>query len=625
MFEKPEEVSTALEVVFDQSSDFIVIGFTGRTGSGCSTSAALLSQEKLPLPDVGSSHFKGNEARKYRIIKNYIDKKWQAFEWLQIRAVITGYLLELNFSEFMNLVSGILKEDLDVVKSKIYYFKDEYDIFHLKIKKYIEGGESTIETEGSNLVSSYNLYFKELKDFSDEIREALKKISLGAYTTVYQRLGDNIRSSGRADRSEFNPEKIFNFSETINGIIKSARHNARNKKTKCYIIIDAIRNPYEAVYFRERYAGFFLVSINTDNSNRLAHLRKSHKFTDVQIKNLDEKEYPKRLVGEKKFISQNIQKCIEISDIHINNPRKDQFGTSELASQLAWYVSLMTHPGLVMPTSTESCMQIAYSVKQNSGCISRQVGAIVTDEFYSVKAVGWNNTPQGQVPCLLRSAGHLIDGIDSDAYSFYERNDEGFRGAVEEKYTRLIAKSIDKGRNLAYCFKDIQNEVENEKNQVHTRSLHAEENAFLQISKYGGQKIKGGILFTTASPCELCAKKAYQLGISRIVYIDPYPGIATSHILASGDNCPELSLFRGAIGIAFHRLYQPIMPYKDELEMLLTVPKKENKKDMQIKRLKDENSSLKDRIATLENRFNEKPSSLEETGHSGDSMPDPAI
>lgn len=103
---------------------------------------------------------------------------------------------------------------------------------------------------------------------------------------------------------------------------------------------------------------------------------------------------------------------------------------------------------------------------------------------------------------------------------------------------------------------------------MHTRSLHAEENAFLQISKCGGAGIDGGFLFTTASPCELCSKKAYQLGIKRIYYIDPYPGIAIDHILNGGSNNPELILFSGAIGRAFHRLYMPITAYKDELSAL---------------------------------------------------------
>ena len=91
----------------------------------------------------------------------------------------------------------------------------------------------------------------------------------------------------------------------------------------------------------------------------------------------------------------------------------------------------------------------------------------------------------------------------------------------------------------------------------------------MQIIKYGGSGIEGGLLFTTASPCELCAKKAYQLGIKEIYYIDPYPGIAENHILKGGLNNPELVLFSGAIGRAYHRLYSPIVPYKDELDIFI--------------------------------------------------------
>lgn len=114
----------------------------------------------------------------------------------------------------------------------------------------------------------------------------------------------------------------------------------------------------------------------------------------------------------------------------------------------------------------------------------------------------------------------------------------------------------------------------------------------MQISKHGGQKLLGGVLFTTASPCELCAKKAYQLGLKKIVYIDPYPGIATQHILSSGKNKPELELFRGAVGRAFYQLYQPLMPYKDEMEMIFEIPSFENPEKPSKSILKRENAIL---------------------------------
>ena len=138
-----------------------------------------------------------------------------------------------------------------------------------------------------------------------------------------------------------------------------------------------------------------------------------------------------------------------------------------------------------------------------------------------------------------------------------------------QKIKRSISSTDLRGRIFSYCFKDVYNGYKGTTNQVLTRSLHAEENAFLQISKYGGTGIKGGFLFTTASPCELCAKKAYQLGITNIYYIDPYPGISMSHILSFGkSNNPAMNLFYGAIGNAYVSLYEPRMAYKDELELI---------------------------------------------------------
>tara|TARA_R110002167_G_scaffold366158_1_gene593408 strand:- start:103628 stop:104137 length:510 start_codon:yes stop_codon:yes gene_type:complete len=150
----------------------------------------------------------------------------------------------------------------------------------------------------------------------------------------------------------------------------------------------------------------------------------------------------------------------------------------------------------------------------------------------------------------------------------YERHNSDFRDAARGEIIKIKNMPGTIGKNLSYCFKDIKNSIDLSGNQVHTRSLHAEENAFLQLAKYGTSGIEGGKLFTTASPCELCAKKAYQLGIKDIVYIDPYPGIAIDHILTIGNNRPNLIQFRGAVGKGYHMLYEPTISYKDELNYL---------------------------------------------------------
>ena len=92
--------------------------------------------------------------------------------------------------------------------------------------------------------------------------------------------------------------------------------------------------------------------------------------------------------------------------------------------------------------------------------------------------------------------------------------------------------------------------------------------------------LKDGYLFTTASPCELCAKKSYQIGIREIYYIDLYPGISENHILKNGKNIPKLELFQGAIGRAYTQMYTQILPLKDELYMLLEMKFKKTLKEI---------------------------------------------
>ncbi|MEJ2046420.1 MAG: hypothetical protein P8X89_24470, partial [Reinekea sp.] len=192
-------------------------------------------------------------------------------------------------------------------------------------------------------------------------------------------------------------------------------------------------------------------------------------------------------------------------------------------------------------------MNIAFQAKLNSGCISRQVGAVVTDGDFRVLSVGWNDVPKNQTSCILRSVeGCLTCSKDNPDYSDYEKEsvyDEKSFKYFLSKYFYAENKIVELDENqeqspkinwdeavpLSYCFKDVQNKKSGRDNQVHTRAIHAEESAMLQIGH--SSLPDNSNLFTTASTCELCAKKASELGIKNIYYVDPYPGLASSHNL----------------------------------------------------------------------------------------------
>ncbi len=604
-----------IDEIFNERENFIVVGFTGGTGAGCTSAAKILGTnlfEELKLHRPKSREFINSEERKYEIIYDYAKYHWDPFTSISMSDMIISFIVQNGYEDMLKLIKSVLNfDDINFNNTKIddmefkVYFEELCNEFNACLEDKL--GYNTLKrTDEDKNVDIADNEIKCLEKIS-KVREIFKdrlanrvfysdnheNPKANAYTYFLQTVGDNLRVSGKTLGGDFSGKHMAVLARRANGFIKAFRRKNRKTGQKTLLCLDAIRNPYEATYFQDRYNAFYLVAINTNNEERRRRLNKDWGLNDEQFDALDKKEYP-RLKGNDVFTKIDIGACCELGDIHINNPKEVSDNKYFLTEQLVKYVTLMKHPGLITPSAIERCMQIAYNAKLNSGCLSRQVGAVITDASFSVKAVGWNSTPEHQVPCNLRHLVRYFNNLDENEFSSFEMDDEGFSKTLKSKYDDLVnfAKSQNEsetvssynvvkalgGRHYPYCFKDVYQKS----NQVHTRSLHAEENAFLQLAKNGGEGIKGGNLFTTASSCVLCSKKAYHLGIKNIYYIIPYPDIAQSHIISFGkpnnEHNPKNILFSGAIGRAYTSLYTQRIAFKDELEYL--VPNSDNNKDI---------------------------------------------
>lgn len=620
--------SSIVSQIFDLRGKFAIIGLTGRTGSGCSTAANILSTEKfdqlaLPIPARNGEALTNNE-RKYQICYDYLQKNWVPAITIKATHIIIWSCLLFDFETFIEKFEkkydeSIDRETDDLKREKLQKGKtvlqEHHHIFCRTYKSISLDAHTHFDTlhkkqykkecpDQTQIDLIYDFFNMKLPQYYASLKKNIQTVGLSP-VEIFQVLGNFIREERGRDNSE------SSIIELTNLLIKFYRYyyGKYKRQKKTIIVIDTLRNPYEILFLRERYSAFYVMSVNTSEKERRRRLFEKS-YTDKQIEDCDRTEYPHKPELRDIYLKQNIERCNEISDIHLVNDfdpncknlqnEKQQndsddkqlehnqilshcYNPQELTRQIMHYMSLILHPGLVQPFPEERTMQIAYTAKYNSGCLSRQVGAVITDERFSIKAIGWNDVPEGQTPCILRNSLHVFcNQADKIAYSNYERYEKEFHQNLQDKILRYLVdpnnpnktqKEVNerlKGRHVPYCFKDIYNNREKgQNNQVHTRSLHAEENAFLQIAKYGGQGIKGGKLFTTASPCELCSKKAYQLGIKEIYYIDLYPGISKKHILENGWARPEMKMFYGAIGRAYIHLYQPILAYKDEIKELL--------------------------------------------------------
>ncbi|MEB8345865.1 hypothetical protein OO010_07395 [Flavobacteriaceae bacterium KMM 6898] len=631
---------------------FAIIGLTGRTGSGCSKIAELLSGdfETLKAGIRSVSDLENPIAiKKNRICFDYLSHadNWHPFEIIKYKNILLFYLISYYSHDFKALYEILKKyyrenkneDNTNVVK--IISQELEKILSSSSLVKEIEsykGDYSKIKSKKKLSKLCDTFFGDEFKNISNQIFDTLEKYGYFRRSYLLHHLSCNIRKSGDPLnlKDENNIKFIYTLSELTNRLIKckKQRNDSLDRPTK--IVIDSLRNSLEIMFFKERYSGFYMISTKDGNNRvqdrireRLVNkdIKEDHESILKNIIDLDATEYKTSDHSKGLFSSPDVYNCIQKSDIHLINHRikdvklidkKEPFFTRE--EQILKFISLIQQPGIITPSSSERCMQVAFNAKLNSGCISRQVGAVVADEFYSVKAIGWNDVPSGQTPCNLRSAhdfkvgnhnddihyskfeqGKDLEKVDVD-FKYKNKEPYNFPGAIKEYFKGADTSPSNRdlnGKNCSFCFKTIHNHFEGEKNQVHTKSLHAEENAMLQVSKYGGQGLKKGILFTTASPCELCSKKATQLEVSKIYFIDPYPGISEPQILSyNRDNNMILVQFNGVIGKSYVRLYEPFMAYKDEISIMLeNTPKKKTNWENSINNI--ENTQLKARMKTL--------------------------
>jgi len=655
-----------LNSLYSLRREFTIIGLTGNLCSGSKELASFLSSdetnidlEKIRNEVDNLKKTDYNEALKYKICTDFVTfpNNWQKFEILKYRNVLLLFVLReaivLSTTKQIDRIDAfieiLLNSGIDPVNvnerltaeihvnflnNHLHTFLEANQNIFLEFEELEINGnfkDFYISADNIKIVKLSTLFFSELfLNFCTGFYSCLDQYNYYLRQVTIHDLAYNLRSFGTCVyQDNINLKHIYIIADLINKIIKGVR----KEFGKANIVIDYIKNSLELMYFKEKYSAFYVVAAKKDEGyrircieNRITALIPSESERN-KIKSmvlaLDSSEYKSSDFKDGHFSANDIENCIQKSDYHTfiqessNEVRDENYKYISHQLQMIKLYSLIRQPGLITPSALERVMQIAFNSKFSSGCISRQVGAVITDKYNSIKSVGWNDVAEGQMPCSLRNVYDLVSDQNTANFTDYELNHGNYKddNGNNLKFKELVNKSIGdntieklEGRNCPFCFKTFHNKFEGIDNQVHTRSLHAEENAMLQITKYGGQAIKGGNLYTTASPCELCSKKAYQLGIRNIFYIDPYPGIAINQILMGGseNSNPNLYMFQGAVSKGFNKLYEPFMSLKDEVTLRSEI-KPWKKKDLK-ERIKEEiengNLSPEQIIANLQDIIN---------------------
>lgn len=265
-------------------------------------------------------------------------------------------------------------------------------------------------------------------------------------------------------------------------------------------IVDGIRNPNEALAFRNEFRKFFLVALRAEFDTRWNRVKSKYN-DDQRLFVIDDK----RDSDEKLSYGQRVRECYEIADIIIANDKDCNKGSDAYAlleRKVLEYVELIENKRTFQPTEQEALMAMAYATSMRSSCLQRKVGAVIVDSRGNVFSSGYNEVPIDQQTCKAKYGKCyrkvLKEEFSSELFELLKDNN------LKDEVNKLFQ---DKFKILDYC-----------------RALHAEENAIINVARFGSDgAIKGATLYTTTYPCNLCANKIVQMEIKTIYYMEPYP------------------------------------------------------------------------------------------------------
>jgi deoxycytidylate deaminase len=168
-------------------------------------------------------------------------------------------------------------------------------------------------------------------------------------------------------------------------------------------------------------------------------------------------------------------------------------------------------------------MYAAASAAGNSACLSRQVGAAVTDSEGEILSVGWNDVPKAFGGLYGTSlTANLNSNHDLRCWNLGGKcyNDEE-KDLLAKHVIEALGDIIPQEKREEAVLTVIRNKKLRGLIEF-SRSIHAEMHAILSALSNKGDKVKGGRLFVTTYPCHSCARHIIAAGIKEVYFIEPY-------------------------------------------------------------------------------------------------------
>jgi deoxycytidylate deaminase len=316
-----------------------------------------------------------------------------------------------------------------------------------------------------------------------------------------------------------------------------------NARPRTAYIVSSLKREEEVVLLRAIYgSAFFLIGVYAPEEERSLFLQMKHSVPEADARKLIERDKDERKVS----CGQRTGETFALADVFITQD------ASVGKASLSRFVDLVFGCPFETPTQDEQGMFLAYSASLRSGDLSRQVGAALTTSRGDVLAVGCNDVPRYGGGLYWPGPGDQRDhvrGADSNEKRRDEiirtllgllRNDsqlsneacrEFLRGllgdpvanAATEGALAKLAERLSNNEDLSLAdAKTVLRDTPLFSLTEFGRTVHAEMDALLAAARVGRTTV-GSTLYATTFPCHNCTRHIVAAGLSRVVYVEPYP------------------------------------------------------------------------------------------------------
>ena len=276
-------------------------------------------------------------------------------------------------------------------------------------------------------------------------------------------------------------------------------------------IVDQLKHPDEVGLLRTIYGNlFYLVGIFASEKQRTRNLEKT--LTPVETKSVMQRDR-----REEDTDGQQLDKTLRLSDFFVRN---NQHSNHSIQAPLHRFLALVHGAVAMTPTKDEYAMYAAYSAGLRSACLSRQVGASITNSEGEVIATGCNDVPKA-------FGGLYTENDENNDFRCVNLaggkcfNDDG-KDELAAEILALLKKHKVPDDIAAKAIADIRGDTRLKDLIEFSRSVHAEMDALVGIARKGGPSSLGGKLYTTTYPCHNCARHIIAAGIREVLYVEPY-------------------------------------------------------------------------------------------------------